>query len=1315
MCISFFFCTFAAQKVCALHFCETHDRKNMKKVILSVLGIVTVILAVCLVGCVKEEPNVYGSISGFVKDSDTKKSLAGVNVKIQQSGVSQMTGDNGAFTFTDLEPATYTLVFTRDSYEEYEQNVVVKAGAEATVQIALDPIVPELQLSTNALDFGKEINTMSFDISNKGKGELTWSLSYDLPWLVCSPREGRITQKKQTVSLTVDRTKLERGAYIGSVVVESNGGSQTVLVSVSVIGSNLEVEPNELDFGSLTNSIQMTLKNVSKKGTLKYKVESANKWLTLERTAGEITDTDYLNAFVSRDGLSAGNYTSSILFTVDSGTVSVPVKMAVAVNEKPTITLEEATEIKYNSAILHGTVVSPGSAAITRYGFCWVEGEGNPTVDNFFTNLGDCTKPMAFESFITNLKSETMYSYRAYAENSVGLTYSERVRTFVTPQLPSMPTVITGYVLEVGSSTASVNGQIGSLGNVDKISHYGHVMATTDEPTIDKDKFSDLGETTQIGTFTSFFEGLDANTVYYYRAYATNDRGTAYGETMTLTTYKGNAVVKTTEPTGIIHNAATVGGEITDTGGHGIVEKGVCWGTSPQPNKEGNHMVATDGEKSKPAVQSQNNKNKPIGTGTLLTRDKAMPNSSMLQPNRQQQPIRKAINGGTFSCRIEGLEKQTSYYVRAYIITDDGLVYYGSDQRFTTSAEVTLPTLSEVSVTDIKPTTAQLTATVVSNGNAEIMNCGFCYGTVELPTVDNNYVECDPNSKALGKKLTDLDENTTYYVRAFAVNNMGINYSPTATKFKTGAITRPQLSSVIVDNIGKTTATVSSSIVSDGNSPITECGMVWSTTANPTLTDNSGKYQLSKENFTVKLTGLPELSTIHVRAYAINAIGTAYSDDMPFQTTNIDNDVWDGTIATKFGGGMGTAGNPILVTAADQLALLAKNVNNGTTYNGVYFQLTTNISLNNRSWTSIGSGSSTFAGNFDGNGMVISGLNNTSGYGGLFGNNSGTIQNVNVSGSSSGTTNTAGIAASNSGMIANCVSSVAVNGNGVSGGIVAYSTGTIQGCRNQGTVTSTGEYVGGICGKSVAGTFRGNKNTASVNGSDYVGGICGGYDLTSSDNESHGFENCNNSGTLSGTAISNGIGGIVGHININNTNHLVGSGNNGKNYNTVTVYIYNSYNRGDIDITKLNVSGGICGSCSLFGMQCPTCYYAYQHLSSLYIVNCVNNSNSNNLGILGSYDAQTSQSGETRSYSVKYNNSYWLYDLVNNFGHETGVGTDNYIDAWYMHDNAGCYLKNSHDDIVTLLNNWVNTNGPTDYKKWKYESIDGFAVPVFDE
>lgn len=1259
----------------------------MKKYILTFCGIIGLIL---MTTCVMETPEIYGSISGYVKDSDTKEKLANVKVMLQPSGVSQMTGDDGAFSFAELETGTYTVSFTCDSYESYEQIVVVKAGVDASIQVALDPIVPELQVSTNALDFEKEINTLPFDIINRGKGELKWEVKHEVPWIKCTPTSGTITKEKSTVSVTVDRSTLERGAYLGSVVVSSNGGSQTILISCTNDGISLEIEPAELDFGSLTNSLQLTLKN-SGKGTVHYSASSANQWLTLSKLEGNVTDIDYLGAVVSRENLSAGDYTSSILLTVDSGSIAIPVKMSVAVNEKPTISVEKPTDIKYNSAILHGTVLSPGSAKITRYGFCWKEGDGTPTIEDNFTNLGDCSSSTAFESYIVNLKAETHYTYRAYAENSVGLSYSEKKETFTTNSLPTIPSVITGNVVEKGSSTAEVKGQITSLGNIDKILHYGHVWSKTDNPTIDACQHTDLGELTQTGTYTSTLTDLDANTPYYYRAYATNEKGTGYGETLILTTTVGSASVVTIEPKNISHNSATVGGEITDTGGNDIVEKGVCWGTSPKPTVDGDHITSS-------------NENK------IASNNKIVPKNKIAQKiaSIKKQPI----PGGTFYCNITGLQKQTTYYTCAYIKTADGTIIYGDDKRFTTTDELKLPTLSDVVVTDIKPSSANLSATIVSNGNIDITACGFCYNMTGTPTIEDTRLECDPSSRTLAKLLSELSQGTTYYVRAYAMNSMGLNYSPSTMSFTTSELTRPQLASVQVDNIGRTTATVSSSIISDGNLSISECGFVWSLVDNPTTTDNMGKFQTSKTNMSVKLTDLQEISTIHVRAYAINEMGAGYSDDLSFQTTNVDIDVWDGSIATKFGGGMSTQSDPILITSAAQFALLAQNVNSGSSYDDAYFRLEVNVNLNNLNWTPIGTGNNKFAGNFDGNGKTINGLKNVSGSGGLFGNNNGTIANLLVYGTSSGGDNVAGIVGTNTGTIMNCNNAVNVTGSGVAGGIVATckSTGLIADCINQGAINSTGSKVGGICGYCDGGTFTHCVNKVSVVGSDYVGGIAGYYSMTTPNSRERRFFNCVNTATIQATALKNGVGGLFGYMNIQNTNSY-----SSNETSEIIFYIYNCLNIGNIyNADQQSLSGGLIGQLYMAGCTLTYSHKYYPKSVSLYINNCISES-AGMIGKVTKYYNKNTGYSLSLAVTLDYTHCYWLYDIVNNKGREVGVWTDKYIDSWYLHDGSACYLKNTNEDIVTLLNEWVSSNGSIDYKSWRYQTIDGFAVPVFDE
>lgn len=88
----------------------------------------------------------------------------------------------------------------------------------------------------------------------------------------------------------------------------------------------------------------------------------------------------------------------------------------------------------------------------------------------------------------------------------------------------------------------------------------------------------------------------------------------------------------------------------------------------------------------------------------------------------------------------------------------------------------------------------------------------------------------------------------------------------------------------------------------------------------------------------------------------------------------ITEDIWDGTIANGIRFGNGTESNPYLISTADELAYLASQVNSGNTYEGTYFQLTSNINLNQTEWTPIGSTNNSFKGIFDGAGHYISNL-----------------------------------------------------------------------------------------------------------------------------------------------------------------------------------------------------------------------------------------------------------------------------------------------------------------------------------------------------
>ncbi|MBO4500330.1 MAG: hypothetical protein J5732_08795 [Bacteroidaceae bacterium] len=180
-----------------------------------------------------------------------------------------------------------------------------------------------------------------------------------------------------------------------------------------------------------------------------------------------------------------------------------------------------------------------------------------------------------------------------------------------------------------------------------------------------------------------------------------------------------------------------------------------------------------------------------------------------------------------------------------------------------------------------------------------------------------------------------------------------------------------------------------------------------------------------------------------------------------------------------------------------------------------------------------------FDGTFNGNGHTITynvvGAANASG---LFGTNYGTIRNLRVAGSISGTnTEYGGIAGSNSGTIENCLSSVNITSNYdgelAIGGIAGYNDLNIRYCAASGDITGSSAgagKVGGIVGSNCHGSvgncaFLGTVNctsplTGMVAGENYDGDITGCNYLDTSDNNPDGCK---------------GVGGENGPIDDNTT------------------------------------------------------------------------------------------------------------------------------------------------------------------------------------
>ena len=109
----------------------------------------------------------------------------------------------------------------------------------------------------------------------------------------------------------------------------------------------------------------------------------------------------------------------------------------------------------------------------------------------------------------------------------------------------------------------------------------------------------------------------------------------------------------------------------------------------------------------------------------------------------------------------------------------------------------------------------------------------------------------------------------------------------------------PTVTTTTASNITDTTVVCGGNIINDGGATITICGVCWSTSQNPTIYNNCIIRGATTGSFTSNITGLTAGTTYYVRAYATNAVGTAYGNEISFTTTSTQSNAQFSVSATQ--------------------------------------------------------------------------------------------------------------------------------------------------------------------------------------------------------------------------------------------------------------------------------------------------------------------------------------------------------------------------------------------------------------------------------
>ncbi len=389
--------------------------------------------------------------------------------------------------------------------------------------------------------------------------------------------------------------------------------------------------------------------------------------------------------------------------------------------------------------------------------------------------------------------------------------------------LTVVPVVITSQVSDITQTSALTGGIVEDNGGA-KVTDIGVCWSTSPNPTTSSNKLSidkiSIGK--DAGSFTGSLTGLIGDTRYYVRAYATNSAGTAYGSEISFSTQAltHDPEVTTTAITSITSSSAVSGGTLLNIQTDFLIESGICWSTSPNPTRDDSKTISV-------------------------------------------------TNSGIFVSILTGLTQGTKYYVRAYAlygtVYDNGILY-GNDISFTTK-QVAIATLTTTAITNITTASAGAGGNVTSDGGSRITEWGVCWNTSGNPTTDNYKNIAAGVAQGSGifmGVLPDLNQGTTYYVRAYAVNSEGTAYG-NEISFSTLSIVT---TSAIV-SFSSTSAVVTGNVIYGqiGNHLIGS-GVCWSTSHNPTTADSKTPNVTYSGIFTTNLTGLTQGTTYFVKAYA---------------------------------------------------------------------------------------------------------------------------------------------------------------------------------------------------------------------------------------------------------------------------------------------------------------------------------------------------------------------------------------------------------------------------------------------------------------
>jgi hypothetical protein len=387
-------------------------------------------------------------------------------------------------------------------------------------------------------------------------------------------------------------------------------------------------------------------------------------------------------------------------------------------------------------------------------------------------------------------------------------------------------------VTDISYKTAKLSSKIPNTYNVE-IEEFGHCWSL--------DSIPDINDSITVYNFfsnelfTSELNRLKHNSTYFFRAYCEFDDLVIYSPPVSFKTLEIKLPsVQINGYSSLGAKSVVFGAQVSDFDIITTDSCGFCWSTASNPTIDNENIVG------------------------YLTDE--------------------LDDYNLFNGKIENLEINTKYYIRAYAANEVG-ISYGSEVEFTTKDGVIDITTSELK--EITSLSAKSGGVIVDDENLEITEKGVCWNTTGNPIISDQKTSDGEGISDFVSNISDLNISTTYYVKAYVVNQVGVSYG-NELEFTTNDGTPIIYISQVLD-ITASTANINVQVLDSGSLEIIEKGVCWNTNGDPSLNDSVVNVESLLEQL-VHIENLMSNTTYYVKAFLKNELGVIFSSEYSFTT-----------------------------------------------------------------------------------------------------------------------------------------------------------------------------------------------------------------------------------------------------------------------------------------------------------------------------------------------------------------------------------------------------------------------------------------------